>query len=331
MISEALDDILSDTYYQNEYFDLYLHKNRQLFEYTYREGDNFIKFKSIKRPIKVVCGTEVEGNLFDLETPYGYGGPVSNTNDNGFLLRGVRKYKEHCRSLNIVSEFIRFHPFNSLGANAHFFDMHSFDRDTVLVDLDCETEERRKKYSKTTRNILKKTSKRLLVGRNNIALDDFLELYDLTMKKNDADKFYYFDKEYFFRLNQLDASFLNGVFVDGELVSAGFFMLGKEIGHYHLSANNPLLAKENGNYLLLDDSFELAKSFGLRYMMLGGGRTVLADDNLLAFKKKFSKKVLPFYIAGFDFMPEKRIELNKAWLEKNPDVKKNRQFQLYRC
>ena len=330
MTPDYLENILSDTYYLNEYFDLYIREPGQRFEYIYREEDLYMQFKSIKRHIKSVCGTTIEDELYDLETPYGYGGPVSNSNDNAFLLRGVREYKKHCQLQNIVSEFIRFHPFNSLSGNALLFDMHSFDRDTVVVDLACLSDERRKKYSKTTRNIVKKASGRLSVGSNNVPEKDFFELYCLTMEKNNAESFYYFDKEYFRQLKQLDSTYLNGVFLDGQLVAAGFFMLGKEIAHYHLSANNPDFAKENGNYLLLDYGFELAKNFGLRYMMLGGGRTALPGDNLLAFKKKFSKSVLPFHIGGLDFMPEKRSELNKIWLDNNPGVAKPHRFQLYR-
>ena len=82
--------------------------------------------------------------MYDLGAPYSYGNPVSNTKDNKFLLRGVRDYKEHCWSQNIVFKFIRFHLFNSLGCNPYLFDMHSFDRDTIVINLNFGTMERRK-------------------------------------------------------------------------------------------------------------------------------------------------------------------------------------------
>ena len=332
MSTPIVSDIESDIYYQKEYSNLYLTSgDGEIFEYTYAEGDLFVKFRAIKRLIENVAGVPVEEELYDLETPYGYGGPVSNSSDEAFLQKAFASYKQHCKNQNIVCEFIRFHPFNAMASRGELFDMHFAERQVVIVDLQNSDEERRKLYSKTTRNIVKRTIKRLSVDIDVNTADDFMSVYYQTMEKNAADDFFFFKKNYFTDLMKLDGVSLIGTRLEDELAAIGYFMCGKEIAHYHLSANNPNLSKENGNYLLLDSAFDLAKSKGCKYMMLGGGRTSSPDDNLFKFKSKFSSTHMPFYISGLDFMPEKRAHLNSLWVSQNKDKPSPKLFQLYRA
>ncbi|WP_022941185.1 GNAT family N-acetyltransferase [Psychromonas hadalis] len=322
-------ELSEDTYYKCDYSALYTTSGAETFCFEYKEGVHKIIFQSIKRKISEVAGVKIEGDFYDLETAYGYGGPVSNCDDAIFFANAFKAYKHECASQSIVCEFIRFHPFNPLCKHSELYDFHSQERTVVIVNLELSTEGRWAKYSKTTRNILRKANKKLQRVKESNGLDDFCKLYELTMKKNNASEFYFFQKEYFNQLNNVSGVELLSVELDGETVSTGFFMHGKEIAHYHLSANNSDLLRENGNYALLDYAFENAKEKGCRWMMLGGGRTSDENDSLFKFKTKFSDQVLPFYIAGLDFLPEKRAELNAIWKTNNNDNKLN-MFQLYR-
>ena len=150
------------------------------------------------------------------------------------------------------------------------------------------------------------------------------------MDKNQAADFYYFDRDYFNQLSAIPGVELLAVKLADKYVSMGFFMQTGELAHYHLSANNSELLRENGNYALLDFAFERAQQNGCKLMMLGGGRTSASDDSLLKFKTKFSNHIKPFYIAGLDFMPEQRAMLNQQWLAQHKgDPRK--MFQLYRA
>ena len=332
MYTPAICNIESDIYYQKEYSNLYLqNSDEELFEYLYKEDDSYVQFRSIKRLISKVSGTSIQETLYDLETPYGYGGPVSNSFDKDFLKRAFTSYKHHCKEQNIVCEFIRFHPFNSLANCSYLFNMHFPERQVVIVDLQVSDEERRKQYSKTTRNIVKKAIKRLSVEVDVSNVDDFMSVYYQTMTKNGADEFFFFQEEYFSALMALNGVHLISVKLDDELAAIGYFMCGSELAHYHLSANNQNMSKENGNYLLLDAAFDLAKEKGCHYMMLGGGRTSSPDDSLFKFKSKFSSMTIPFYISGLDFLPEKRAELNALWIEQNQEKPVPKLFQLYRA
>jgi hypothetical protein len=327
----SAEDLFEDIYYQHGYACLY-EANAEIFEYCFREGELYVSFKSLKRRISYVASIKVDDELYDLETPYGYGGPISNSDNEGFLSRAFDAYKAHCIKHKIVCEFIRLHPFNPIVEKAKLFDMHRLNRHVVVVDLSLPSVMRRKLYSKTTRNIVKRAYERLTVENDGSFVPQFIELYNETMLKNKAEDFYFFKPEYFSSLVNLKGVSLLAVKFEESLVSMGFIMCGKDIAHYHLSANNTELNKENGNYIMLDSGFEYARSQGCKYMVLGGGRTSSVADSLLAFKSKFSKTTMPFFIAGLDHLPDKRRMLNKLWSkhklndgEHSPNI-----FQLYR-
>lgn len=330
MAIASVKDLSADIYYQRAYSSLY-EQGCRYFEYTYQEGEYYSKFTALKHRISRVAGVEVQEELYDLETPYGYGGPLSNSDDPAFLQRAFNAYRSHCQQQHIVCEFIRFHPFNRLAEKNTLFDMHFAERQVVLVDLEQSSEERRQHYSKTTRNIVKNATKNLTVQNEGVPLSEFMSMYYDTMQKNTASDFFYFKEPYFEALMQLQGVSLLAVQKEQKYASIGFFICSNELAHYHLSANNQALAKDNGNYLLLDAAFEYAKTQGCRYMMLGGGRTSLPEDSLFKFKSKFSPLNKTFYIAGLDFLPEKRHQLNQLWLQQNQQRQTPKLFQLYRA
>jgi hypothetical protein len=330
MVAQNNCDLSSDIYYQRAYSALYEGASAY-FHFLYEEGCHSVKFSALKRRIMNVAGVKIDEELYDLETPYGYGGPISNCMDEQFLQNAFTAYREYCKQHHIICEFIRFHPFNSMADKTMLFDMHFPERQVVIVDLKKTITERRNLYSKTTRNIVRKAEKNLLVETEDVSLNDFIGMYYLTMKKNAASNFFYFKEDYFKALMNLAGVSLLAIKKENIYASIGFFMCSKELAHYHLSANNPDFVKENGNYLLLDAAFEFAKKQGCKYMILGGGRTSSPDDNLFLFKSKFSPLVAPFYIAGLDFMPKKRQMLNQIWCEQNQGVQPPKLFQLYRA
>lgn len=306
-------DLFQDSYYQSAYSELYLSPEDTLFEFNYEEPKKKVLFRAIKKPIHHVAGQPLDKPYYDLESHYGYAGPLSSSDDPEFLQRAFTAYRKKCAEENIVCEFIRFHPYNFLGKQAPYFDFHLQERDVVVVDLTRDTSSRWQSYSKTTRNILRKATQHLNITINQLTIEEFITLYTETMKKNTADDFYYFSPHYFKMLTQLPRVELLSITLNDVLVSCGYFMYGRDIAHYHLSANNSAFLKENGNYLLLEAAFERAKALGCQKMMLGGGRTPNVDDSLLQFKQKFSNETLPFYIAGLNFLPDIKNQLNALW------------------
>lgn len=325
-------DLLEDIYYLREYASLYLTQGSTLFEFDYQDGSDRFYNLSVKRPIDRIGDVAVDDNYYDLETAYGYGGYYSTTEDQAFLQEVFNAYHQRCMDERIIAEFVRFHPYNTFPSmNNGFLDFLILDRQTVSIDLTIEKEERWSKYSSTTRNILRKAAPNQLYHETD-DVDDFMQMYQATMEKNDANSFYYFPKEYYEKLLAMKNVKLFAVEYDNHIINMSFVLLGKDLAHYHLSANNINFAKQNGNYFLFDSICDYIKQNhpDVSRFHLGGGRSNLADDSLLAFKSKFSHIRNNFYIGGKIFNRTVYQQHTEAFHELHPELKSAKFFLKYR-
>ena len=291
-------DLTKDIYYDKEYLSLYLKKDEEIAEFSYKEDNYSFYHLAIKRPIKSIGEIKINDNYFDLETAYGYGGYYSNTSNIDFLNRALNKFDIYCKDNNIIAEFSRIHPFNKTPCDIKaYYDFFVLDRKTISVNTSLSTEKRWETYPSKLRTIIRKCKKELTF-RKTTNLDAFIGLYEKTMLKNNADDFYYFDKSYFESLLKLKNVELYEVLHNDNVISASFVLFGQDIGHYHLSANDYENRKFNANYFILDSIFDIANEKGIKEFHLGGGRTNTEDDTLLRFKSKFSPSTQNFYISG---------------------------------
>ncbi len=303
-------NLINDIYYNDEYISLYFKKDEELFSFKYEEDENIFINKTIKRPIRKIGNIEIDDGFYDLETAYGYGGFYTNSQDQEFIARAMNAYKTKCNEEKIIAEFIRFHPFNNFPNKCNnFLDFNVYDRDVVVKKL---SDDIFKTYNAKVRNTVKRATEKVLFQESeNIA--KFMELYNATMLKNNASNFYFFEENYYKNLLKNKSVKLYELLYEEEIIAMGFFMFGKSIGHYHLSANTPTSYKINANYALLHNVFQIAQDLRLEYFMLGGGTTSEADDSLLKFKKKFSKDLKPFYISGNVYNKEIYDKYNEIW------------------
>lgn len=310
-------NLLKDIYYSKEYLSLYLKEDEEIFEFEYKEDDFIFYNIAIKKPILRIGNQIISDGYFDIETAYGYGGFYVNTENNIFLKSAFEKYIQKCLEENVIAEFIRFHTFNNFPLkDSKFLNMNIYDRDVVYIDLALSKDERWKNYSSNTRNILRKCNKELVFQKSN-NLDKFVELYEKTMKKNNATEFYYFSNEYYEQLVNNKNIELYEIQKDGEVISSVFFMFSDEFGHYHLSANSYDMRQFNANYFMLDNIFEIAKEKRKKFFILGGGTTSIKDDSLLKFKQKFSPLSKPFYISGKIYNHEMYNKYVAIWAEQS--------------
>lgn len=319
-------DLSRDTYYSDEYISLYLSEEDKLFSFEYRDDDKYFLNKSIKRPINNIGVIDVHDGFFDLESAYGYGGYYTNCNDEEFIHNALEAYYAKCNNEKVIAEFIRFHPFNDFPQrHTKFLDFNVHDRDIVICPLNIDI---MTSYRSKVRNTIKRASEKVefKISHN---VDKFIEIYNTTMKKNCADDFYFFNTELFNRLSNLPDVELYEITSEGEIIAMGFFLFGKDLAHYHLSANTNLSYKLNSNYVLLNNLFLLAQKLGKKYFILGGGATSNSDDPLLKFKKKFSKELKAFHIAGNVFNQEVYDKYNAMWLkESSYDIKYFLKYRL---
>ena len=309
-------DLRQDIYYQKKYISLYLKESEEIFEFEYNIGNTFLYNIAIKRPIKEIGSITLEDTFFDLETAYGYGGFYTNADDI-FLIEAFNVYQKQCLSENIISEFVRFHPLNTFPLHySKFLDFCRNDRQTVIIDLRTPYEIIKSKYSSSLRRNLKKAEKyNLQYKLVNATADNIRHFYDLymqTMERNKAEKFYYFDIEYFNKLFHLDNIHIHTAIYKKNIINMLITLHSKDILYYHLGATDPNLYHLNSNPFLFD---KIIQNFNKKhdFFYLGGGTDSQTSNSLLRFKKKFSEHTLPFYIGGKIYNHEIYDYYTKLW------------------
>jgi len=291
-------NLLKDIYFNKEYVSLYLKEGEEVFEFKYSDNNNVFYNLAIKKPINLIGNIKINEGYYDVETAYGYGGHYCNTNDSEFINKAIEAYSLYCKKNNIIADFSRIHPFNETHfVLNNYYEKLLLDRKTISVDTKLSSEERWGNYPSKLRTILRKCKKELTF-RKSTNLEAFIDLYEKTMQKNEAEDFYYFNKSYFEKLIEFEGVELFEVVFDNKIISSSFVLFDAELGHYHLSANDYEYRKYNANYFILDSIFNVAHERGIEQFHLGGGRTNTEEDTLLKFKMKFSSIKKNFFISG---------------------------------
>lgn len=311
---------LKDVYFTEEYVKLYESATERAECFVYREDDNILLFPFLTRAF------DFQGKQYkDFETAYGYGGPVYNCSDKGFIVKALSAFKAYCGENNYLAGFVRFHP---LFQNQEGFESVGrviADRKTVAIDLDQTMDEvwKNEIHSKN-RNVIRKAEKAgctFIVDGKYEHLKEFINLYDSTMDKLSADGFYYFDDAYYENLTRgITDSFLGCVKnAEGQIISAAIFMYSGPYGHYHLSGSDKSqLAISPNNFMLWNAAAELQKR-GVKRFHLGGGTNGDEENSLYQFKRRFSKDTCQFCIGKLVFNQELYEYICADWEAKNSE------------
>lgn len=155
-------------------------------------------------------------------------------------------------------------------------------------------------------------------------MKEFIELYNTTMERLNAEEFYYFDENYYRKFIEYfgGSAFLGTVRKDNELVCAALFMYSKEYGHYHLEGSDHDYSSLGANNLLLWKTALELHEHNVKEFHLGGGYDSSENNSLLKFKKAFSNDFKDFYIGKMIFNVEKYNEIRNEWTRCNPEKEK---------
>lgn len=295
--------------------------------YFENEGEKFcyvVLQKDIAK-LKKFAGLLPEGKYFDWETPYGYGGPLANgvISEESQKLFGT-EIKEYCNNNNIISQFVRFHP---LLANENIIPNiieSKYMRETIYIDTSSIDLIVRNMDTKN-RNMIRKAQKEgvEIVFKSIDKFDEFIHMYNETMKMKDADDYYTFGNDYFVSLAEMkENAFLAYAIYNNIIISGALFFFNDQYIHYHLSGADWKYRKCSPNNLLLYETACYASNKGIRKFHLGGGMS--ENDSLFGFKKQFNKNgKVKFYIGRTIFDRESYDELLK--IRKNADFSFNKE------
>lgn len=268
-----------------------------------RDVSNDSRFKSLIPP-KV---------YFDFSCPYGYGGWLIE-GGNPYML--FDEYEKWCVNNGIISEFVRFHPV----LENQKYSESSYDviplGNTVSIDLKSPETIWSNIHSKN-RNMIRKARKngiQIFSGRYPEIFRIFREIYNETMKKDNAEEYYYFGEEFYESiLNDLpyNAQVFYAVY-NKKIIAASIMLTANGYMSYHLSGSIKEYANMAPSNLLLYEAALWGNANGCRTLYLGGG-VGSSEDSLYKFKKAFYKPddVKRFYIGKKIFIQEKYDELLK--------------------
>lgn len=269
---------------------------------VFRRGKTRILYPFLMRPLhEVGCLGDEWSDHSDIQTPYGYGGPLVSrgSGDEQGLRLFRREFVEWCRAHNVVSEFVRFHPLldTHLGMEP-YLDVRRANT-TVWCRTDCTTGERLSNLSSSTRRGVRKARAaglELQVEDDADAYREFARLYRSTMERRGASPYYLFDDRYFedFRGLLGPAQSLLTVRHDGRMAAGALFMRSQPFIHYHLGGSDTELLPLRPNNLLFFEAMTWGCSRGQVAMHLGGGYQ--AGDELFRFKSGFSPLRASFYV-----------------------------------
>jgi len=252
--------------------------------------------------------------LFDITTPYGYGGLIiEGTPNHSNLEKLNEEYSNYCRSKNIISEFVRFHPIlKNSNVNSEIYEVTDLGK-TITIDL-ISKEQIWNDLSSKNRNVIRKAIKsgvEIYWGRNPELIDEFIPLYNATMNKDEAANYYYFNKEFYKSVLQ-DLKYNSLIFYavyDDKIISMSMIMFGNCKMHYHLSASDREHQSLAATNLLLYEAACWGCENGYKSFHLGGGLGS-KEDSLYKFKKVFNKNSdTYFYIGRKIFNQEQYDEL----------------------
>lgn len=311
-----------DIYYREEYVKLYKTENDQPTCFVFNKGDKYLLFPYLLRPFEIsgVC-------YYDFETAYGYGGPISNTDDQEFISEALHSFYHYGQLNHYVAGFVRFHP---LLDNTSCFDSIGqviVDRHTIAIDLqgDIDVVWMNEIHTKN-RNIIKKGDKNELTFFADYQYDNiekFICLYNGTMDKLSADSFYYFDDDYYYRMKKdIPNSFLGVVLHGDKIISSAIFFYSEDYGHYHLSGSDKEALNLSPNSYMLWEAAKELKKHNVRKFHLGGGTDSDEHNSLFEFKRKFSKSLYSFKIGKIIFNPDVYAKLCIDWERDNQAKKK---------
>ncbi|GFZ33722.1 hypothetical protein CSC2_42480 [Clostridium zeae] len=312
---------LRDIYYSYKHFNLSCTVESGSAEaFYYEEEDRSFFYPYI---INKIDGYDLNEDYYDIQTPYGYGGPIINQVNDKFMERAEGAFLSYCKERKIVCEFVRFHP---LIENHRIFSKGIDvleNRKTVFVDLQQSIEELwTDSVSSKNRNVIRKAEKNGLIVKEIKDMKVFQDVYMSTMTRIGADDFYYFDDNYFDFMSMNSEYKILGVEYEDTIIAASIFMSFGEYFHYHLAGSLKEYQKFSPNNIMLYEAMKVGKALGHKFMFLGGGLSNSLEDPLFKFKAAFSKNICNFYIGKRIHDPVVYKTLIDEWERRNGKVSK---------
>jgi len=332
--AEAWDEVVKsfpnyDIYYLSGYLKaFYIHGDGkpQLLYYT---ADGI-------RAIYVYMQREIAEGVYDIITPYGYGGILFDGDvSEDKLLSFKTDYQQFLVEKGVVDNFVRYHPILNNAKNMRSLFTIIDLGETIAMDLSSEDIIWNNITSKN-RNMIRKAEKNgveILHSRDWGLFDDFMRIYNSTMNKDNAEDYYYFKDGFYCSIHNdlYDNYEMFYAVYKGEIIAMSIMIFANDRMHYHLSGSLSEYRNLAPSNLLLYKAALWGCHQGFDIFHLGGG-IGSGEDSLFKFKAAFNRSSnFQFSIGKEIFNHEKYDELVNDRISKDPLFDcKSAFFPLYR-
>lgn len=263
----------------------------QAFALLAEEGDATMLIPLVRRSLP----EEADGGegWWDAVSPYGYANPVFRGARPDQAARLLRAAFERLGAEGCVCLFLRLHPLlqspleplRALGVVVE----HG---PTVHFDLAHSDEEAHARMHPSMRRGIRRLER---AGYTTVLddwrrLDDFVAIYEATMRRVGARAYYRLGAPYFQGLREqlpAETHLCAAVAPDGETAAAGLFFERDGIVQYHLGGTADHHLPNSPFKLVAEAGRSWSRERGNRYFHLGGGLGT-RDDPLLTFKLRLS-------------------------------------------
>lgn len=302
---DKLNESYTDICFHPRYAELYEKKEDGKIEtFSFKNENGSVEHTYLKRKIPYLIDEE---QYFDITTAYGYGGPIVReaVNLKELLNNYFAAFDQYCKNNRIISEFIRFHLFENNEVRENYYGKVALIGPHIARDLKKPLDAN---IHKSVRTSVRKAIKKGITFTTDTTeqgLTDFLTVYNSTMNRHEAEEFYYFDKDFFGKLqNELDGHYVyTKAVLDGKTISSYLILYGKTYAFGFLGGTLEEYFDYEPATFLEYQTIKWLKEKGKDYYIIGGGYK--GEDGLYRYKRKFDKEgVHPFYVGKKIHNPE---------------------------
>lgn len=274
--------------------------------------------------------------VYDTVTPYGYGGVLfegncSEQNRKAYWTEYVAKMRDE----HIVADFVRYHPMlknaEPMKDVSDVIDLgHTIAMDLTSPDVIWD------KIVSKNRNMIRKAEKNGIVffhGKGMELMNQFMEIYNATMRKNNADEYYFFKRPFYESIDR-DLNEHYEIFYamyEGRPIAMSIMIFANGRLNYHLSGSDIKYRKLAPSNSLIYKAALWGCEHGYKTFHLGGG-VGSVEDGVYRFKAAFNRNSdYQFSIGRQVFDRDKYDELVRIRKESDPGFDETSSFfPLYR-
>lgn len=258
-----------------------------------------VLFPLILRPLAEEPWAVPGESRWDATSPYGFGGPYIWGDRVDDVEPFWKAYDEWCRSASVVSTFSRLSPFAEhlaalpepaveIGPN-------------VVCSLEGGLDAVLARAKKSVRAQMRRAEREgvtVEVDQDGTRVDDFIEVYEHTMRRNQASARYFFPRAFYDDLiSELPGSFVFfHALLEGRVVSSELVLVSRHNCYSLLAGTLSEAFRAKPNYAISHAIFAWGVENGKNTLVIGGGLT--PGDSLYLHKRAFAPEgSVPFLVS----------------------------------